>query len=71
MKDEILLEMMASIMQEIYDEGYGAEFRPAMQNVLVAFNNRGLTQRAADGLTPGQSEQVRQMIQNALDTGSA
>lgn len=29
------------------------------------------TQRAPDGLTPGQSEQVRQMIQNALDTGSA
>ena len=28
-------------------------------------------QRAPDGLTPGQSEQVRQMIQNALDTGSA
>ena len=32
---------------------------------------RRLTQRAPDGLTPGQSEQVRQMIQNALDTGSA
>lgn len=31
----------------------------------------GLTQRAPDGLTPEQSEQVRQMIQNALDTGSA
>ena len=30
-----------------------------------------LTKRAPDGLTPGQSEQVRQMIQNALDTGSA
>ena len=29
------------------------------------------TQRAPDGLTPEQSEQVRQMIQNALDTGSA
>lgn len=48
MKDEILLEMMASIMQEMYDEGYGAEFRPAMQNVLVAFNNRELTKRAVD-----------------------
>jgi len=32
---------------------------------------RGLTKRPPDGLTPGQSEQVRQMIQNALDTGSA
>jgi|JI7StandDraft_1071085.scaffolds.fasta_scaffold615975_1 hypothetical protein len=50
MKDEILLEMMASIMQEMYDEGHGSEFRPAMQNVLVAFNNRGLTPRAADAL---------------------
>jgi len=30
-----------------------------------------LTQRVPDGLTPEQSEQVRQMIQNALDTGSA
>ncbi len=49
MKDEILLEMMASIMQEMYDEGYGAEFRPAVQNVLVAFNNRGLTPLALDG----------------------
>jgi len=45
MKDEILLEMMASLIQEMYDEGYGSEFRPAMQNVLVAFNNRGITQR--------------------------
>ena len=26
---------------------------------------------AADGLTPRQKEEVRQMIQNALDTGSA
>lgn len=31
----------------------------------------GLTQHAPDGLTPEQAEQVRQMIQNALDTGSA
>jgi len=52
MKDEVLLEMMASIMQEMYDEGYGAEFRPAMQNVLVAFNNRGLTPRAPDAAKP-------------------
>lgn len=32
---------------------------------------RRRTKRPPDGLTPGQSEQVRQMIQNALDTGSA
>ena len=59
MKDEVLLEMMASIIQEMYDEGYGSEFRPAMQNVLVAFNNRGLTPRAADeclGSSDGKHE---------------
>lgn len=48
MKDEVLLEMMASLIQDMYDEGQGSEFRPAMQNVLVAFNNRGLTPRALD-----------------------
>ena len=48
MEDEVLLEMMASLIQEMFDEGHGSEFRSAMQNVLVAFNNRGLTQRAAD-----------------------
>ena len=58
MKDEILLEMMASTMQEMYDEGYGAEFRPAMQNVLVAFNNRGLTPLALDGGNSAASEQL-------------
>lgn len=31
----------------------------------------GLTQRAPDGLTPEQIERIRQMIQNAIDTGSA
>lgn len=48
MNNDVLLEMMASVLQSIYDEGYGSEFRPAMQNVLVAFNNRGLTPRALD-----------------------
>lgn len=38
---------------------------------IVAKVEAHLTQRPPDGLTPGQSEQVRQMIQNALDTGSA
>jgi len=48
MNNDVLLEMMASVLQSIYDEGYGSEFRPAMQNVLVMYNNSGLTKRAID-----------------------
>ena len=64
MKDEILLEMMASLIQEMFDEGQGSEFRPAMQNVLVAFNNRGLTLRAAD-VCPESSDGVHEWYQGS------
>ena len=68
MKDVILLEMMASIMQEMYDEGYGSEFRPAMQNVLVAFNNRGLTPRAADASPAGfEDEEFDALLDSDID----
>lgn len=65
-------KMVLLIVQESLIEG---DASPARQKDLAEMLERvisgGLTKRPPDGLTPGQSEQVRQMIQNALDTGSA
>ena len=54
----------------------GLSYHPAnmvelSNHIAVAIEESRLTQRALDGLTPAQKEEVRQMIQSALDTGSA
>ncbi len=35
---EELLAKMAGLLQDIYDEGHGGEFRPSIQEVLVKYN---------------------------------
>lgn len=35
---EELLAKMAGLLQDIYDEGHGGEFRPSIQEVLVRYN---------------------------------
>lgn len=68
MKKEILLEMMASILQEIYDEGYGFEFRPAMQNVLVAYKNRELNNRTENNSPTGfEDEEFDALLDSDID----
>ena len=54
----------------------GLSYHPAnmvelSNHIAVAIEESRLTKRALDGLTPAQKEEVRQMIQSALDTGSA
>ena len=34
-------EEMALLLQDIYDEGHGGEFRPSIQKVLVHYNLKG------------------------------
>jgi len=50
---------------------YFGDLADYRQNDIVSSLPSHLTKRALDGLTPTQEDEVRKIIQSALDTGSA